>query len=144
MSDIPNNSTAVGFVNSTSIPVWRMLSVGSTIPGSGLSETLIATYKEVIAADYAATFLTQFGTLALTAIQKKHRLSAAQLEYARDLRTDAQAFLFRVQQEQQAMYKKVNSVSSVAADLERLERNLRANMSSGVLDMLGYASRRVQ
>jgi conjugative transfer pilus assembly protein TraH len=141
---IPNNSAAVGFVNSTSIPVWRMLSVGNTIPGSGLSDTLIATYKEVIAADYAVTFLNQFATLALTALQKKHRLSPAQLDYARDLRNDTQAFLARLQQEQAGMYKKVNSVSSVAADLERLERNLRTNMSAGVLDMLGYANRRIQ
>lgn len=141
---IPNNSTAVGFVNSTSLPVWRMLSVGTTIPGSGLAETLIQTYKEVIAADYAFTFLNQFGTVALTALQKKHRLTPAQLEYARDLRTDTQNFLARLQQEQASMYKKVQSVSSVATDLERLERNLRTNMSASVLDMLGHANRRVQ
>ena len=141
---IPNNSTAVGFVNSTSIPVWRMLSVGNTIPGSGLSETLIATYKEVIAADYAFTFLNQFGSLALTALQKKHKLTPAQLEYARDLRTDTQNFLGRLQQEQSAMYKKAQSVSSVASDLERLERSLRTNMSASVLDMLGHANQRMQ
>ena len=141
---IPNNSVAIGFVNSTSIPVWRMLSVGSTIPGSGLSETLISTYKEVIAADYAFTFLTQFGSLALAALQKKHRLTPAQMEYARDLRTDTQNFLGRLQLEQVAMYKKVASVSSVASDLERLERSLRTNLSASVLDMLGHASQRMQ
>ena len=42
------------------------------------------------------------------------------------------------------MYKKVTSVSTVAGDLERLERNLRSNMSAHVLDMLGYAQRGVQ
>jgi len=141
---IPNNSTAVGFVNSTSIPVWRMLSVGNTIPGSGLSETLIATYKEVIAADYAFTFLNQFGSLALTALQKKHKLTPAQLEYSRDLRSDTQNFLARLQQEQSSMYRKVQSVSSVTSDLERLERSIRTNMSASVLDMLGYANRRYQ
>lgn len=71
---IPNNSTAVGFVNSTSIPVWRMLSWQHN-PWLGLSETLIATYKEVIAADYAFTFLNQFGSLALTVLQKKREHS---------------------------------------------------------------------
>ena len=53
---IPNNSAAVGFVNSTSIPVWRMLSIGNTIPGSGLADMMIGNYREVIAADYAFTF----------------------------------------------------------------------------------------
>jgi conjugative transfer pilus assembly protein TraH len=42
------------------------------------------------------------------------------------------------------MYSKVQSVSSVATDLERLERNLRTNMSASVLDMLGHANRRNQ
>lgn len=42
------------------------------------------------------------------------------------------------------MYKKVQSVSSVASDLERLERSLRTNMSASVLDMLGHANHRMQ
>ena len=42
------------------------------------------------------------------------------------------------------MYKKVVSVSTVATDLERLERNLRSNMSTHVLDMLGHSHRGIQ
>ena len=141
---IPNNSTAVGFVNSTSLPVWRMLSVGNTIPGSGLADTMIGNYKEVIAADYAFTFLSQFANLGLAALQKRFRLDQEQKVTARELREDTQKFLARLQQEQSNMYKKVASVSTVASDLERLERNLRTNMSAHVLDMLGYAHRGVQ
>ena len=140
-SQIPNNTIAVGFVNSTSIPVWRMLSVGNTIPGSGLAETLIGTYKEVIAIDYATTFLTQFGSLALTALQKKHRLNPAQLDYARDLRSDTQIFLSRLQQEQSAIYSKVRNVSSAIEDFERLERALRTNLSTSILGNLEFAAR---
>ena len=47
------------FVNNTSIPVYKMLSVGSAIPGSGLSDLLIERYKAVIAFDYAYTFLAR-------------------------------------------------------------------------------------
>ena len=39
---VPNNSTEVELVNQTTEPVYKMLSVGSTIPGSGLAESLIA------------------------------------------------------------------------------------------------------
>lgn len=138
---IPNNSVAVGFVNSTSVPVWRMLSVGNTIPGSGLAETMIQNYKEVIAADYAFTFLNQFSSVALAALQKRFRLDPDQQADARELREDTQKFLARLQQEQSNMYKKITSVSSVAADLERLERSLRGNMSAHVMDMLGHAHR---
>ena len=48
------------------------------------------------------------------------------------------------QLEQSNMYKKVVSVSTVATDLERLERNLRSNMSTHVLDMLGHSHRGIQ
>ena len=37
----------------------------STIPGSGLSEMMIGNYREVIAADYAFTFLNQFANVCL-------------------------------------------------------------------------------
>lgn len=50
---IPNNSPEVGFVNQTTEPAYKMLSIGATIPGSGLSDSLIGQYRDVIAADYA-------------------------------------------------------------------------------------------
>ena len=141
---IPNNSVAVGFVNSTSIPVWRMLSIGNTIPGSGLSEMMIGNYREVIAADYAFTFLNQFANVALSALMKQHLLNLEQQKAANRQREDVHKFLGRLQLEQSNMYKKVVSVSTVATDLERLERNLRSNMSTHVLDMLGHSHRGIQ
>ena len=137
---IPNNSAAVGFVNSTSIPVWRMLSIGNTIPGSGLAEMMIGNYREVVAADYAFTFLNQFANVAVSALTKRYRLTPRQTELAQLQRSDVQKFMSQLQQEQATMYKKVTAVSTVATDLERLERNIRSNLSNHALDMLGYAS----
>lgn len=137
---IPNNTNAVGFINSTSVPVWRMLSIGNTIPGSGLSDVLISNYREVIAADYASTFLTQFATVGLGALQKQYTLSKEQQNMASSLRAGAQRFLDRLHLDLQGMYGKLNSVSTVASDLERLERNLRSNMPTHVLDLLGHSA----
>ena len=138
---IPNNSAAVGFVNSTSIPVWRMLAIGNTIPGSGLAEMMIGNYREVVAADYAFTFLNQFANVAVSALTKRYRLTPTQAEMARLQRTDVQKFMSLLQQEQATLYRKVTAVSTVATDMERLERNLRSSMSLHALDMLGYSSR---
>ncbi len=138
---IPNNSAAVGFVNSTSIPVWRMLSIGNTIPGSGLADMMIGNYREVIAADYAFTFLNQFANVAISALTKQHRLNDEQRKLARQQREDVQKFMALLQQEQATLYRKVTAVSTVATDMERLERNLRSSMSLHALDMLGYSSR---
>ena len=138
---LPNNTNAVGFVNSTSIPVWRMLSVGSTIPGSGMAATLIGTYREVIAADYAITFLGQFTTVALSALQKSYQLNQEQQKRMASLRNDAQRFQDRLTSEQATMYGKVRSVSSVVSDLERLERALRTNLPTSVLGNLSFSAR---
>ena len=71
---IPNNSAEVGFVNQTTEPVYKMLSVGATIPGSGLADSLSAQYRDVIAADYAYVFLERNLRLGMAALEKDHLL----------------------------------------------------------------------
>ena len=77
---IPNNSAEVGFVNQTTEPVYKMLSVGSTIPGSGLADSLIAQYRDVIAADYAYVFLERNLRLGMAALDKDFQLQQTQRE----------------------------------------------------------------
>jgi conjugative transfer pilus assembly protein TraH len=55
----PQTAADIGFINNTSEPVYRMLAVANAVPGSGTAETLIETYKDVIALDYAETFLSR-------------------------------------------------------------------------------------
>ena len=132
IANVPFGMAALGGLTST---------IGNTIPGSGLADMMIANYREVVAADYAFTFLNQYLNVALSALMKQHLLNDAQKQIANLQRDDIHKFMTRLQQEQSNMYMKVTSVSTVATDLERLERNLRANMSSHVLDMLGHAHR---
>ena len=49
----------IGFVNNTSEPVFKMLAIANAVPGSNTAESLIETYKDVIALDYAETFLSR-------------------------------------------------------------------------------------
>lgn len=138
---IPNNSALVGFVNTTSLPVWRMMSVGTSIPGSRLADTMIANYKEVVAADYAFVFLRQFAEVGVAALTKQYELRDAQRTLASRQREDAQRLMTALQQEQQVLFGKVRSVSLVIDDLERYERALRSGLSSHVMNMLGFAAR---
>jgi conjugative transfer pilus assembly protein TraH len=55
----PADAADIGFINNTSEPVYKMLAVANAVPGSGTAETLIETYKDVIALDYAETFLSR-------------------------------------------------------------------------------------
>ena len=84
----------------------------------------------------------ELAALAVEADQLAARgLGIAQRKLARQQREDVQKFMNLLQQEQATLYRKVTAVSTVATDMERLERNLRSSMSLHALDMLGYSSR---
>lgn len=134
---IPNNSPEVGFVNQTTEPVYRMLSIGATIPGSGLADNLITQYRDVIAADYAYVFLERNLRIGMAALDKDYLLSATQREQAADIRKRAQALLFQIAQEKNLLYQKVGSFRAVSSHLEQLERQLRSSMPQHVIDLLG-------
>lgn len=134
---IPNNSVEVGFVNQTTEPVYKMLSIGATIPGSGLSDSLIAQYRDVIAADYAYVFLERNLRLGMAALDKDYTLQQDQRERANAIRQRAQAVLLQISQEKNLLYQKVGSFRAVASHLEQLERQLRTSMPQHVIDMLG-------
>jgi conjugative transfer pilus assembly protein TraH len=134
---IPNNSAEVGFVNQTTEPVYKMLSIGATIPGSGLADSLISQYRDVIAADYAYVFLERNLRLGMAALEKDYMLQQGQRERAQQVRQRAQAVLLQISQEKTALYQKVGSFRAVASHLEQLERQLRTSMPQHVMDMLG-------
>ena len=134
---IPNNSPEVGFVNQTTEPVYKMLSVGATIPGSGLSDSLIAQYRDVIAADYAYVFLERNLRIGMAALDKDFMLQEAQRKAAAEIRQRTMAVLLQISQEKSLLYQKVGSAQAVAGHLEQLERQLRSSMPQAVMDMLG-------
>lgn len=134
---IPSPSAEIGFVNQTSEPVYKMLSIGATIPGSGLSDSLIAQYRDLIAADYAYVFLERNLRVGLAALEKDFTLQAGQREQADRVRQRAQAMLIQLAQEKNLLYQKVGSFRAVASHLEDLERQLRTRMPQQVMDMLG-------
>ncbi len=134
---IPNNSAEVGFVNQTAEPVYRMLSIGTSIPGSGLADSLIVQYRDLIAADYAYVFLERNLRVGLAALAKDYTLQQAQRDQAQQIRQRGQAMLLQLSQEKNLLYQKVGSFRAVASHLEQLERQLRSSMPQHVMDMLG-------
>lgn len=134
---IPNNSPEVGFVNQTTEPVYKMLSIGATIPGSGLADSLIGQYRDVIAADYAYVFLERNLRLGMAALDKDFTLSSMQQKKADGIRQRAQGILLQLAQEKNLLYQKVGSFKAVSSHLEQLERQLRSSMPQHVMDMLG-------
>ena len=134
---IPNMSPEVGFVNQTTEPVYRMLSIGASFPSAAANEQLIASYRDVIAADYAYVFLEKNLRLGLNALQKDFILDTKQQERSKEIRQRASDMLANLSREKALVYQKVGSVTVVSNHLEQLERQLRGNMPQQVLDLLG-------
>lgn len=136
-------SAEIGFVNQTSEPVYRMLSIGTSLPdargpdNTGITDSLITQYRDLIAADYAHVFLERNLKVAMAALTKDFNLNQAQREQLNLIRLRAQATQTQLTREKALLYGKVGSFRAVADHMEQLERSLRANLPPHVMDMLG-------
>jgi conjugative transfer pilus assembly protein TraH len=136
----PQAPADIGFVNNTTEPVYKMLSVANAVPGSSTAETLIETYKDVIALDYAETFLNRAIRQAMTALSQALKRTGIEQQYIDAIRENAQEAQRQLLTEKQAAYAKVRSVSSMTQDLQTLERQLWSSMPSSVKSMLDFSA----
>ena len=139
----PQSAADIGFINNTTEPVYKMLAVANAVPGSSTAETLIETYKDVIALDYAETFLTRAIRQALTALSQSLKRSGVEQQYLETLRHNAQEAQRALQTEKQTAYAKVRSVSAMTQDLQTLERQLWSSMPPAVKSMLDFSANAV-
>jgi len=139
-SRTPQSPADIGFVNNTTEPVYKMLSVANAVPGSSTAETLIETYKDVIALDYAETFLNRAIRQALAALSQALKRTGIEQQYIDSLRHNAQEAQRQLLAEKQAAYAKVRSVSSMTQDLQTLERQLWSSMPQAVKSMLDFSA----
>ncbi len=130
----------IGFINNTTEPVYKMLAVANAVPGSNTAETLIESYKDVIALDYAETFITRALRQAMTALSHNLNRSGVEQRYVDTLRSNAQDAQRQLLTEKQTAYAKVRSVASMTQDLQTLERQLWSNMPTAVKSMLDFSA----
>jgi conjugative transfer pilus assembly protein TraH len=136
----PQSPADIGFVNNTTEPVYKMLSVANAVPGSSTAETLIETYKDVIALDYAETFLNRTIRQAMSALSQSLKRNGVEEQYVDTIRQNAQEAQHQILAEKQAAYAKVRSVSSMTQDLQTLERQLWSTMPASVKSMLDFSA----
>ena len=136
----PQSSADIGFINNTSEPVYRMLAIANAVPGSGTAETLIETYKDVIAIDYAETFLNRALAQALSALSQALKRTVMEEKYLDSMKANAQEARRQLLAEKQTAYAKVRSVSSMTQDLQTLERQLWSAMPPAVKAMLDFGA----
>ena len=128
-------SPAFGLINTSSLPVYRMLSI-DTNAQRATSESLISQYSSIVAADYAANFLRQFLSTGLNALSSTFKLDTDQADRAKELREEVRSLQRRLDALQSRNQQTASAMSSVATSLEQLERNLRINMPAYMRQMV--------
>ena len=136
----PQAPADIGFINNTTEPVYKMLAVANAVPGSNTAETLIETYKDVIALDYAETFLNRVIRQAMSALSQTLKRTGIEQEYVETLKRNAQEAQRQLLTEKQTAYAKVRSVSAMTQDLQTLERQLWSSMPPAVKSMLDFSA----
>ena len=101
---------------------------------------MIETYKDVIALDYAETFLNRVIRQAMAALSQTLKRTAIEQQYVETLRGNAQEAQRQLLTEKQTAYAKVRSVSSMTQDLQTLERQLWSSMPPAVKAMLDFSA----
>jgi conjugative transfer pilus assembly protein TraH len=134
----------IGFINMTSVPVYRMMALGYQAGSSGndtyLTDVLVDRYAKLIAYDYAHTFMRRELKQVLTYMGQAGLQSSPEEDYARELRDRVGNLMKSLDEERSSALQRVPSLNAVVDDLQRVERELRAGMPSSVRNMLDLSN----
>ena len=134
----------VGFINMTSIPVYRMLALGYQAGTRGtdtyLTDELVNRYAKVIAYDYAHTFMRRELKEVLAYVGRANLQTDPEERMGRELRERVEALLKAIDDERMTALQRVPSLNAVIEDLQRVERELRVGMPASVRNMLDLSN----
>lgn len=134
----------IRFVNMTTVPVYKMLTVGyvadSANRDSYLSDLLIHRYAKVIAYDYAYTFLSR-GLRDVRVYLSAARLqSAVEEDQAKEFRGRIDAMLTAIDAERKTALERVPAMNAVVEDIQHIERQMRLNLPNTVRNMIDFSN----
>ncbi len=136
-------SAEVGFVQQTSVPVYKMMAVGY-MAGSGgnttVIDTLIAKYAPIIAHDYAFTFLNRALRDARTYLGAARKQSVIEENAAAELLKRTDDLIREIGQERLRMMNAIPAADAMVNDIERTERTLRASLPVGMRNMIDFSN----
>ncbi len=134
-----DSAANIAFVNGTSIPVYKMLAVGSMLPNSAISDIMISRYEELIAAEYAATYIRAALTdISAAMAQLSADGSADQADAVSKLTTRASELRREVAQEMIKVYNGAVTANNVAMEIMQMERALYSSLPANLQQSLSW------
>lgn len=128
----------IAFINGTTIPVYKMLAVGSQAPNSAVSDIMIARYQELIAAEYAASYIS-LALKAINAALAKDKTTSADKAIAVKELTETTAELRKeVTQEMIKVYNGAVTANNVAMEIMQMEKALYTALPANLQQSLAW------
>lgn len=135
------SSDEIAFVNVSSVPVYKALSVFTARRASDIDSVWIAKHSDLIAAEYAFYFIVQVSKQIRAAYGQHNAVAGAPAKEAyKEMLSNLQTLKDQAQRTLETAYAKVSGLDRVVADIEQAERALMLGMPSNLAGNIRFAS----
>lgn len=130
---------AIGFVNVVDFPVLKLLSVASSLNNSGLADTMINKYAELVAAKYAQAYIVEAVQGLNAGLDKRKSagdaLVASEVER---IRKDASDAVREAKEKVALAYRNNTDAFNIGVELATYERAMNASLPQSLRNSLSF------
>jgi conjugative transfer pilus assembly protein TraH len=135
-----DNPTAImRFLNTTDIPVYKLLAVSTSLYNTSMADHLVSRYQELIAAKYAEVYIQRAATDIQAAVAKyKAQAPMSQTSELEKYGPQLEALSREARQILTTAYTQTVSTYNIAQEVGYMERAFTANLSGTLRQSLAY------
>lgn len=132
--DEPLNAAEQEFLNSTSLPVYKMLNVQSAF-SKGMSFVFVSTYAEIISLDILYQFINNCVNDVVNTFQAEMLPEKSRREFIEM----ASSVRLRLQDLRQMQNQKINATMDMIAKLQMMEKQISSTLSADVFNSMNWS-----
>jgi conjugative transfer pilus assembly protein TraH len=138
-SAYPNSTAIMQFLNTTDIPVYKLLAVSTSLNNTSMADNLVNRYQELIAAKYAEVYIQRAATDMRAAVAKySAQAPNSQTKELEKIVPQLEALSQEARQIMATAYTQTVSTYNIAQEVGYMERALTANLSGTLRQSLAY------
>jgi conjugative transfer pilus assembly protein TraH len=143
MTRTAQTSADLYFVNSSSIPIQRILSIGVVNRAPGVAQTLTERYQDVVAAELAVAFVAQaVDTLKKALAAAKATTTQVESTQLRQIEEQGNFLKQWSNAQLRTAFEKSGQMRNIASELEHMERAMYSTLPSGLASSISFDRKR--
>ena len=134
-----NVDAIVAFLNSTDLPIYKMLAVSTSLNNPAMADLLTARYEDLIAAKYAQVYIERAATDLRAAIRHQQATAdATQSAELEKLKPVLDRISMTAKQVLTTAYAQTTSTYNLTLEVQHIERAFNANLSQSLRSSLTF------